>query len=167
MTSAADVLRTARRAAGLSQVELAHAAGVTQSVISAYENGHREPSLTTLRRLVEATGQALRISIEEPRVLPDTVRGRLLRRVGPHLRAAAAARGGANLRVFGSVARGSDQPHSDIDLLVDLPEDTSLLGLIGLERELVAILGEPVDLVPARSLRPEVAAAAARDAVAV
>jgi len=50
------VLRGARLSARLSQTDLARRAGVPQSVVSAYENGRREPSLSTLRRLVESTG---------------------------------------------------------------------------------------------------------------
>ena len=43
---------------------------------------------------------------------------------------------------------------SDVDLLVDLDEGVSLVGLIGLERELAEILGGKVDVVPARNLKP-------------
>lgn len=57
--SAGELLRKARKQAGLSQAELAQRAGVTQSVVSAYESGARQPSLPTLARLVEATGLAL------------------------------------------------------------------------------------------------------------
>ncbi|MGH3937643.1 MAG: nucleotidyltransferase family protein [Pseudonocardiaceae bacterium] len=53
--------------------------------------------------------------------------------------------------MFGSVARGQDEPRSDVDLVVDLPETTSLLELIALRRELTEPLGVPVDVVPARS----------------
>ena len=42
-----------------SQVALAARAGVTQSVISAYESGHRQPSLPTLAALVGAAGYEL------------------------------------------------------------------------------------------------------------
>jgi len=39
----------------------------------------------------------------------------------------AAQYGARNLRVFGSVARGDDRAHSDVDLLVDMDPDRSLL----------------------------------------
>lgn len=48
------VLRAARRRAGLTQHELAERAGTTQSAVAAYENGAKEPSMTTLNRLVAA-----------------------------------------------------------------------------------------------------------------
>lgn len=61
--SAGALLRTARERAGLSQAELAARAGVTQSVISVYESGHRQPALSTLAALVEASGSRLDIRV--------------------------------------------------------------------------------------------------------
>jgi uncharacterized protein len=68
--TAGALLRQARQGAGLSQVELATRAGVTQSVISAYESGHRQPSLPTLAALIEAAGYELTAGIRrQPRRL--------------------------------------------------------------------------------------------------
>jgi predicted nucleotidyltransferase len=64
----------------------------------------------------------------------------------------ARARGASNVRVFGSIARREDGPSSDIDLLVDFPQGTSLLTVIGLELALRDLLGVPVDLGPADAL---------------
>lgn len=64
----------------------------------------------------------------------------------------AAAHGATNVRVFGSVARGSAGPTSDIDLLVDFEPDRSLLDHVGLWRELEAFLGRSVDVVSAGGL---------------
>jgi len=60
------LLRDARRRCGLTQAELARRAGVTQSVISAYESGARQPSLPTLARLVAAIGLELAIGVRKP-----------------------------------------------------------------------------------------------------
>lgn len=60
------------------------------------------------------------------------------------------------MRVFGSVARGDDGPGSDVDLLVDLAPDRGLFALGELRRELTSLLGAPVDVVPADSLRATV-----------
>jgi transcriptional regulator with XRE-family HTH domain len=49
----------------LSQAELAERAGTSQPVISAYENGHRSPSMRTLRRLVAAAGERLEVRLAE------------------------------------------------------------------------------------------------------
>lgn len=49
-------LRALRRAAGLTQTQLAAVSGVPQPEISRYENGRTEPTYPRLRRLVRAMG---------------------------------------------------------------------------------------------------------------
>jgi uncharacterized protein len=168
--TAAALLRQARLRAGLSQVELAARAGVTQSVVSAYESGHRQPSLPTLAALVEAADHDLVTEVRrQPRRLSKLSGpvGRRVRRRRHELVAAAAAHGVSRLRVFGSVARGQDQPDSDVDLLADLPAGISLFGLARLQADLESILGTRVDLVPAADLKPEVRTRVERDLVAL
>jgi predicted nucleotidyltransferase/DNA-binding XRE family transcriptional regulator len=153
------VLRAARRRAGLTQTELAVRAGVTQSVISAYEAGRRQPALSTLAALVEATGYELDVRLRRaPRQL-RRMSGPIGRRVQQRrtaLIAAAATYGVTGLRVFGSVARGQDRPDSDVDLLADLPSDVGLFALGRLRSELEAILGTAVDIIPAGDLKPDI-----------
>ena len=167
---AGALLRRARAGARLSQAELAARAGVTQSVISAYESGHRQPALATLAALVEAAGYEL---VTDVRRHPGRLArlsgpvGRRVRRRRRDLVAAAAAHGVRNLRVFGSVARGQDRSDSDLDLLADLPPGMGLLGLGRVQAELEAIVGSPVDLVPASDLKPGVRVRADRDLVAL
>ena len=168
--TAGALLRQARRGAGMSQVELAARAGVTQSVISAYESGHRQPSLPALAALVEAAGYELVAGVRrQPRRLSRLSGpvGRRVRRRRREVIAAAAAHGVSNLRVFGSVARGQDRPDSDVDLLADLPPGMGLFGLGRVQAELEAILGARVDLVPAQDLKPDVRSRAERDLVAL
>lgn len=50
----ATTLRDARRAAGITQCELANRAGTAQPAVAAYESGGRTPNLATLRRLLGA-----------------------------------------------------------------------------------------------------------------
>jgi transcriptional regulator with XRE-family HTH domain len=50
----ATMLRDARQAAGITQLELANRAGTAQPAVAAYESGSRTPSLATLRRLLRA-----------------------------------------------------------------------------------------------------------------
>jgi len=69
---AAKVIRTARREAGLSQAELASRAGTSQATVSAYESGRKEPSLTTLSRLLAATGTRLTVEPAPPAVRRPT-----------------------------------------------------------------------------------------------
>lgn len=165
------LLREARTRVGLSQAELARRAAVPQSVISEYEAGKRQPAVPTLQRLVAATGHELTFELtrtdETVRGLPDTPLGRRLRQHRKALLQAVSSAGGKNLRVFGSVARGEDGPDSDIDLVVDLPEDTSLFAVLALEGTLERILHVKVDLAPVASLKPRVRAQALADAVAL
>ena len=49
----------ARTLAGLTQSELARRAGTSQATISAYEGGHKQPSVETFNRLLSATGSRL------------------------------------------------------------------------------------------------------------
>lgn len=51
-----------------------------------------------------------------------------------------------NPRVFGSVLHGQDADGSDLDLLVDPLPGTTLFDLGGLQDELEALMGIPVDL---------------------
>lgn len=155
------MLREARRRAGLTQTELAVRAGVVQSVISAYEAGRREPALSTLAALVDASGHELTVGLRRQSPRLRKLSGPVGRRVRRHRRdlvAAAASYGASNLRVFGSVARGQDKPDSDVDLLADLPPGLGLFGLGRLQAALEAIVGTRVDVVPAQDLKPEVRA---------
>lgn len=171
MEASGVLLREARSRAGLSQSELARRAGVAQSVVSEYEAGKRRPALATLAKLVAATGHQLTLALErsDPTVrgLPDTPLGRRLRQHRQALLAAVDAAGASNLRVFGSVARGTHGPDSDIDLLVDLPEGTGLFALLALEGTLERILNVDVDLAPVTSLKPRVRAEALAEAIAL
>lgn len=135
-------------------------------MISAYESGARQPSLPALRRLVAATGLELALDIHPVR--PHRPRRATLRAVRQR-RAAVIDRarqiGASNVRVFGSVARGEDTDASDIDLLVDLAPGTGLLALAQLRRELTGLLGRPVDVVPADSVKPRYQDEILREAV--
>jgi transcriptional regulator with XRE-family HTH domain len=62
----AALIKAVRRRRGLTQADLAARAGTSQPVISAYEGGHRDPTYGTLRRLVEAGGEQLRIDAVLP-----------------------------------------------------------------------------------------------------
>jgi predicted nucleotidyltransferase len=77
--------------------------------------------------------------------------------------------GARDIRVFGSLARVDEDDASDIDLLIDLPDEPSvgaeLLTVLGLSEELSSILGARVDVVTPRTLRTEVREAALAEAV--
>lgn len=164
MLSSGDVLRRARLQAGLSQVGLARRAGVTQSVVSAYESGTRQPSLPTLARLVRATGSELELLVR-PSLRTST--GPLGQRLHSHRRRVKqiiASHGLRGVRVFGSVARGDEGPGSDIDLLVDVPPGVGLFELGRCQSELESLLEATVELIPAADLKAGVAADALAEA---
>jgi transcriptional regulator with XRE-family HTH domain len=60
-----DLLREARRRAGLSQAALARRAGKPTSVIGRWERNEVKPSLETLRELVDACGLELSFRLRE------------------------------------------------------------------------------------------------------
>jgi predicted nucleotidyltransferase len=68
--------------------------------------------------------------------------------------AVARRHGASNLRIYGSIAKGQEHNGSDLDLLVDLAADQTLLGLIQLRQELEDLLGCPVDVTEAETLHP-------------
>ncbi|GAA1875631.1 nucleotidyltransferase family protein [Lapillicoccus jejuensis] len=100
------------------------------------------------------TSEALRARIAERRDEIEVV----LRRYGA-----------TNLRLFGSVARGTATHQSDIDLMVDLSPsaDNELLRVAGLTEELGDLLGTGVDVVAPTLLRETVSATAMSDAISV
>jgi predicted nucleotidyltransferase len=133
-------LKRARRAAGLTQHEVAERTGIPQSSISAYESGARAPSEDACRRILTAAGV-------RPSTLLARHRAELVDRLGE--------RGVHDIAVFGSVARGVDDEGSDIDLLVTLPAGTSLLDVVEITEQIEHIVGTDVDLISRRSLQPE------------
>ncbi len=64
----------------------------------------------------------------------------------------AAQHGATNVRLFGSVARNEAGPDSDVDFLVDLEPNRSLLDLSGLLLDLQDLLGRKVDVVTESSI---------------
>ena len=74
-------------------------------------------------------------------------RAALLKAQRPAILQLAAQYGASNVRVFGSVARGEAGPESDVDLLVTLADDRSLLDLVGLWQDLEDLLEHKVDVV--------------------
>ena len=79
----------------------------------------------------------------------------------------AAKHGAHNVRVFGSVARGEADAQSDIDLLVEFKQWTTLLGHAALIYELEELLGVKVDVVSDRGLRERVRDRVLNEAVAL
>ncbi len=60
----ADLVREARRRAGLTQRELADRAGTTQSAIARVESGRVDPGFETVRRLMRLSGFNLLVALD-------------------------------------------------------------------------------------------------------
>jgi predicted nucleotidyltransferase len=58
--------------------------------------------------------------------------------------------------VFGSYVRGEQREDSDLDVLVDLGEGTTLIDYAGLQLELSDALGVRVDLANKKTLKPRI-----------
>jgi len=56
--------------------------------------------------------------------------------------------------LFGSSARGDTRDDSDIDILVEIDDDISLLDFVGIKLEIEESLGKKVDLVEYSTIKP-------------
>ncbi len=56
--------------------------------------------------------------------------------------------------LFGSFIRGEMREDSDVDILVEIEKDISLLDFVGLKIEIEEALGEKVDLVEYNTIKP-------------
>ena len=70
----------------------------------------------------------------------------------------------AQPRVFGSVLSGTDTDESDLDLLVEPGQSTSLLTLAGLKLDAEKLLGVPVSVLTPNALPPKFRREVLRDA---
>lgn len=76
---ASRLLARIRESRGLSQAELARRAGLSRSVVNAYERGGRDPGVRALARIAEAAGMELDVRARSA-VDPERA-GRLLAQV--------------------------------------------------------------------------------------
>ena len=57
-----------------------------------------------------------------------------------------------NVRVFGSVVHGDDKEGSDLDLLVEPTQETTMMDIGAIRYELKQLLGIPVDVLTPRAI---------------
>jgi uncharacterized protein len=79
--------------------------------------------------------------------------------------AALRARGVAHAALFGSRARGDEQPDSDTDIMVELDPaaHVGLWGYVGVEDYIAALFDGPVDVVDRDALKQHIRPAATAD----
>ncbi len=147
----ADLLRDTAHALLIDAVHDAVEAGASQRQI-AERLGRSQPEVSRLAKLAR----------EEFR--GTTRLGRLVREHRTAIRRAVREAGASNARVFGSVARGEDDEQSDVDILVDIPDDFTLFDLGDLTVRVGDILGVPVDVVPTRGLKGKIRSTALNEA---
>ncbi len=73
----------------------------------------------------------------------------------------------SNTRVFGSVARGTDDESSDLDLLIDPTAETTLFDIGAIRHELIELLGVSVDVLTPQALPEKFRAAVLAQALPV
>ncbi len=56
--------------------------------------------------------------------------------------------------IFGSYVRGEQKKDSDIDILVEIQEDISLIDFVGIKHEIEDAIGKKVDLVEYDTIKP-------------
>jgi transcriptional regulator with XRE-family HTH domain len=71
--TAGDVIRRARRMAGLTQAELSERLGTKPSVLSRWENGQVEPGFSAVVRVIEACNLTLADVLREAEADPHDV----------------------------------------------------------------------------------------------
>lgn len=145
-------LRRLRTRFDLTQTEVAHEAGLQQPVLSAIEHDRRGSPETRARVVA-----AIRRLVRPDEALDDITRAAV--------RAAVEERGGRDIRVFGSVARGDDRPGSDLDIIARFDDDFDLLDLMELESTIEQITGLAVDVVSDDPRMPYALTAAKAEAI--
>ncbi len=100
-----DLVREARRRAGLTQHDLAERAGTTQSAIARLETGRTSPSLDTVQRLVRLCGLELEVALVE-RDDSDAAQAQRLRGLTPAERLDRGVRVAARMRQLRTGRRG-------------------------------------------------------------
>ena len=147
--NAPSLVRAARQDASLTQAELAGMTGMSQSTLAQIESGKRAVSAELLERILRAADY--RPSVP-------------LARYAPSISSYAQVRGLGSLRVFGSVARGTDGFKSDIDLIGTPTQDLSLFELADIASFTSELTGFPTE-VHADTHVPEKLQAAVDEAV--
>lgn len=143
----AEALQRQSREVLTAGVRRAAREGYTQREIAA-AIGRSQPEVSRLLRFIPRSDHGKRLATHRREVLE------LARQYGV-----------SNVRVFGSTARGSDGPSSDIDLLVDVGPGVGLFDLSRLELAMADRLDLSVDLVPVTMLRDRIADEVLNEAV--
>ncbi|MCI6880075.1 MAG: helix-turn-helix transcriptional regulator [Clostridiaceae bacterium] len=116
-----EKIKDARKAAGLTQKQLAEKLGVSAAMVAQYENGHRLPKVQTLKKIA----YALNINVSD---LLDDLEQNTLNPVAAHSTENGAISKDAFLSMFKQVMEMEHKPASAEDLkkaklIIKIPED--------------------------------------------
>ena len=75
--------------------------------------------------------------------------------------------GVSEIGIFGSVVRGEAGKDSDLDILVEFDRPVTLFGIMDLEFQLQDLVGNKVDLVMKRALKPRIGKHILREVVMI
>ena len=89
----------------------------------------------------------------------------LLKKYKKNIEKSARTHGVRSIRVFGSFARGDENAESDLDLLIELEPNRSLLDIISLKYELEDLTCRTVDVVTAAGISPYLADQITKEAI--
>jgi len=154
------LIRDARRAAGITQLELARQAGTAQPAVAAYESGAKTPNLATLQRLLGACEHDVEV-LAHPRMRRGAASlAELAQTIGEDLEEGREHDAVRQLFGFADDFRGSSRP-GRIALLADEPPltgdarfDAALAGVAELFAAEGAILVPAWVNGPARFVEP-------------
>ena len=135
IAASSDAAMAKARMKLVAGVREAARAGMTQTEIAA-QIGRSQPEVSRLLRFHGTTPLALR-----------------LRKASGQIRRLIHDAGGKHVRVFGSVATGTEKADSDVDLLLEMKRPLGLLALGRLEARIAELVDAEVDLVPESTLR--------------
>jgi hypothetical protein len=75
--------------------------------------------------------------------------------------------GGRKVRVFGSLARGDSGMDSDVDFLIELEPERSLLDIVAIKQDLEDLLQRKVDVVTESAVSPYIRKEIVRQAISL
>lgn len=73
----------------------------------------------------------------------------------------------SKIKVFGSYARNTQTPRSDLDLIVEFKEIPGLIRLIQIEKEISNLLGVKVDLLTEEGISPYIRKYIEKEAISI
>lgn len=173
-----EMCRAGRALLGISQAQLARQTHVSRLTIAYFERAARKPipaNLAVIRSALEAAGVAFvpgGAVLRDATTLSTTASSQKSLTVLHILRAAAPRLqqlGVKHLSLFGSTARGTERPDSDIDLLLDLDAQRcmDLLDYAEIVAEIQKLVPQRVDVARRDKLKSNVASDALRDEIRV